>query len=173
MHHFVSQWMSESLLPAAFLRFSPSFSLHRETAVSCCLWKEAPLFHKNKAQTLDNRSIRFCVRVRNYWVTGWGAEGGLLMKELYMKIIVGQIIILILIYYVGSVWWLVLLKLVRLILKARGHSSWDLWRWSCKDKVNIPNYITFFFFFSVFTCPKLTSVSQGSCQTVAMQMQRF
>lgn len=43
-----------------------------------------------------------------------------------MKIIVGQIIMWRLIYDVGSVWWPVLLKVVSLILQARGHSSWDL-----------------------------------------------
>jgi len=68
--------MSESLMPAIFFRFQAVFPC-RNTAVSCCLKKEASFFLRSKEQTLDNsnRSVRFSWRERNYWVTGWDAEG--------------------------------------------------------------------------------------------------
>lgn len=104
---------------------------HRNTAVSCCLQKEASLFHRSEAQIRCESE-----EILSHWLSCWRC--GLLMKELYVKIIVEQVIMWRLIYDVGSVWWLLLLKVLRFISQARGNSSWDLRRWSCKDEVNVP-----------------------------------
>lgn len=71
-HHFVLRWMSESLMPAAFLRFRVDFPMQEH----CCelLSVKRSILISQKRST-DLRSVRFSARVRNYWVTGWGAEG--------------------------------------------------------------------------------------------------
>ncbi len=124
MHHFVCRECQNHYCLLLFLRFHLAF-WRRNTAVSCCLWKRGILIWQKRSEEL-----------LSHWLSCWRC--GLLMKELYVKIIVGQIIMWRLIYDVGSVWWLLLLKVLRFILQVRGHSSWDLRRRSCKDEANVP-----------------------------------
>lgn len=148
-------WVTDLVLSRTFLSRKSSrctilSAVNVRIIIACCffwgftwlfgtgtlLWavvceKEASLFPRSEAQIQCESE-----ELLSHWLSCWRC--GLLMKELYVKIIVGQIIMWRLIYDVGSVWWLLLIKVLRFLLQVRGHSSWDLRRRSCKDEVNVP-----------------------------------